>query len=148
VNKSTTRALLVLVIALAGPTAFGIDLVAREIIFRDQPADLRAFFSEHATSFGWFIVPLPLLGGIIGFLRYPAMLRAALAKLGPDATETAKGTADLKVLLLTTTMAQAPALLGDLSVMMGARLTPALCSTSISVTAVILIGLLAGRAVR
>jgi hypothetical protein len=125
--------------------AFGIDLLARQFIFRDQPDDVRAFFGEHATTFAWFIVPLPLLGGIIGFFRYRPMLRAALAKLGDAATDTAKSTADMKVLLLTTTMAQAPALLGDVSVMMGARLLPAICSTSISVTAVLLIGLLAGR---
>ena len=144
-TKSATRTLLVFVIALAGPMAFGVDLLARQLVFRDQPEDLRAFFTEHATTFGWYIVPLPLLGGLIGFFRYPSMLRTALAKLGDAPTEQAKSNAELKVLLLTTTMAQLPALLGDLSVMMGARLTPALCSTSISVTMVILIGLFGAR---
>ena len=128
--------------------AFGIDLVARQIVFRDQPEDLRTFFAEHATTFGWCIVPLPFVGGLVGFLLYPAMLRRALDKLGEGATEVAKSGAELKVLLLTTTMAQLPALLGDLSVMLGARLTPALCSTSISVAAVLAIGLFAGRNAR
>ena len=146
-SKSTTRLLLVLAIALAGPMAFGLDLLARQLIFRDQPEELRAFFAEHATNFGWFIVPLPLIGGILGFLLYPSMLRKALAKVGDGATEVAKNGAELKVLFFTTTMAQLPALLGDVSVMMGARFTPALCSTSISVTAVLTIGLFYGRSV-
>lgn len=144
-TRSTTRLLLVLAIALAGPMAFGLDLVARQIVFRDQPEDVRAFFTEHATTFGWFIVPLPLASGIVGFVLYPSMLRKALAKLGAGASEAGRSGAELKALFFATTLAQLPALLGDLSVMMGARLTPALCSTSISVTAVLAIGLLAGR---
>ena len=53
--------------------------------------------------------------------------------------------AELTSLLFATTLAQLPALLGDVSIMLGARLTPAICSTCISVTAVLAISLRASR---
>jgi hypothetical protein len=101
--------------------------------------------AEHVTRFAWFVVPGPLLGGILGFILYPRMYRSALEKSRASGSKlpNLEQKADLTALLLCTTMAQVPALFGDLSVMLGANLTPALCSTSLSMTAVTLIGLLA-----
>jgi hypothetical protein len=144
-SPRSTRALLVAMIAAAGPTALGLDLLARRFVMAEQPEDLRQFMAEHVTRFAWFVVPGPLLGGILGFMLYPRMYRSALTKSRASGSKLPdlEHKADLTALLLCTTMAQVPALFGDLSVMLGANLTPALCSTSLSMTAVTLIGLLA-----
>jgi len=146
VSQKLTRTVILGAIALAGPMALGFDLLARRVILGSQPEDVRQFMAEHVTRIAWYVVPLPLLGGIVGFLLYSGIYRRNLARLPSETAAIAEASAqraDLKALFVATTLAQAPALLGDISVMLGARLTPALCATSISVTAVVLIGLLA-----
>lgn len=140
VTRPSTRVLVISAIALAGPSALGLDLVARHFLFQNQPANLRQFMAENVTHYAWFIVPLPLLGGLIGFFLYPSMRRSNLARLGPSPAPMLVQGADLKTLLLTTTCAQLPALFGDVSVMLGGDLAPAICATSISVLAVLAIG--------
>ena len=129
--------------------ALGFDLIARHFVLASQPDDVRQFMTETVTRIAWCIVPGPFVGGLLGFLLYPRLFRSNVARLRKDESAKPDGIeerADFKALMIATSLAQAPALLGDISVMLGARLTPALCSTGISVTAVMLIGTLAGRA--
>ena len=117
---------------MAGPIALGLDLVARHFVFRGQPQDLQEFMGSFATRYVWYVAPLVLLGGVIGFVRYPSMLTRARATIERRTPQELQG-AELKTLLIATSFAQAPALLGDLGVMLGARLLPAMCSTGLSV---------------
>jgi hypothetical protein len=151
------RALVVAAVACAAPVALGFDLVARHFVVGGQPADVQQFLALEITRLAWFAVPGPVLGGLLGFKLYPRLFGRALARArGPaaavDAGETAAATdardetaeqrADLEALLFATSLAQLPALLGDISVMLGARLGPALCTTSLSTLAVLAIGAL------
>ena len=148
-SQKLTRAVVLAGIALAGPMALGLDLVARRIIVGGQPEDVQQFMAEHVTRIAWFFLPGPLIGGLLGFFLYPSLYRRTLARLPsetPAIAEASEHRADLTALMIATTAAQAPALLGDVSVMLGARLTPALCTTALSVTAVLLIGALSGPA--
>lgn len=154
------RGLVVAGVACAAPVALALDLVARHFVVGSQPPDVQQFLAVEITRFAWFAIPGPVLGGLLGFKLYPRLFRRALARArGPVVAETAEGPApsapitqrdevaeqraDLEALLLATTLAQLPALFGDLSVMLGARLAPALCTTSLSTLAVIAIGALA-----
>jgi hypothetical protein len=148
VNKRLVRTLLVLAFAFAGPMALVIDLVARHFVVASQPAEVQQFLADHVTPLAWVIVPGPLLGGLLGFFRYPVRYAKALARAAKDPSTSradAEERADMEALFIGTTLAQLPALLGDFSVMLGARLAPALCATSISVAAVLLIGTFARR---
>ena len=147
-SKGLVRALLVAAFASAGPMALVIDLVARHFVVASQPADVQAFLADNVTPLAWAIVPGPLLGGLVGFFRYPARYQKALARSEKDLStsrEDREERADIEALFIGTTLAQLPALLGDFSVMLGARLMPALCATSISVAAVVIIGAFARR---
>ena len=142
------RLFLVLAIALAGPTVLLLDLLVRRFAIGAQPEEVRSLLAATMTPLAWWVVPLPLVGGVVGFLWYPPRWAKARARWQRDpATSAADAVqrAELEALLLTTTLAQVPALLGDLSVMLGAEMAPALCATSLSVAAVLLIGLLGPR---
>lgn len=142
--RTRVRSLLVLVIALAGPSMLALDIVIRHFFLGAQPADVRAFLAEHVTPLAWCIVPLPLVGGIVGYRSYPSRFRARLERWRRDATlsaEAASERADLEALFLATTLAQLPAVLGDLSLILGAGLAPVVCSTTIATAAVLAIGL-------
>ena len=142
------RALVVVAIALAGPMMLGLDFVLRHFLIASQPDDVRAFLAVHVTTLAWCVVPFPVVGGIVGFRWYPSRFRKSLERWRLDralSEEDASSRADLEALFLTTTLAQLPAVFGDLSLVMGARVAPALCSTAASVTAVVLIGTLAHR---
>jgi hypothetical protein len=150
VDKRLARGLLVAAIAGAGPMALAFDLVARHFVVSGQPAEVRQFLADHVTPLAWAIVPLPLASGLFGFFRYPVRYAKALARTANDRStsrEDAEQRADMEALFLGTTLAQLPALLGDFSVMLGARLAPALCATAISMTAVVMIGAFARRRV-
>lgn len=142
------RALVVAAVACAAPVALGLDLVARHFVVGGQPADVQRFLAVEITRFAWFAVPGPVLGGLLGFKLYPRLFRRALARARGPAAETgardeaAEQRADLEALLFATSLAQLPALFGDISVMLGARLGPALCTTSLSTLAVLAIGAL------
>ena len=126
----------------------GVDFVLRHFVIARQPADVRAFLADHVTTLAWCVVPFPVIGGIVGFRWYPSRFRKSRERWRLDATisdEVASTRADVEALFLTTTLAQLPAVLGDMSLVLGARVAPALCSTTASVTAVILIGMLAHR---
>ncbi len=152
------RALLIAAVACAAPAALALDLVARHFVVGGQPADVQRFLAVEITRFAWFAIPGPALGGLLGFKLYPRLYAKALARArGPVAAEGAAAAeaaeaagdardelaeqrADLEAVLFATTLAQLPALLGDFSVMLGARLPPALCTTSLSTLAVLAIG--------
>lgn len=126
----------------------GVDFVVRHFFIASQPADVRAFLADHVTTLAWCAVPFPAIGGIIGFRWYPSRFRKSRERWRLDTTisdEAATTRADIEALFLTTTLAQLPAVLGDLSLVLGAHVAPALCSTGASVMAVILIGTLAHR---
>ncbi len=145
-EKTRLRALFVIVIASAGPMMLGLDFLLRHFLIASQAADVRAFMAEHVTPIAWGVVPFPLLGGVVGFRWYPARFRKSLERWRRDSTITpdvAAERADLEALFLTTTLAQLPAVLGDLSLILGAHVAPALSSTAVSVTAVIVISLFA-----
>ncbi|MEO8877017.1 MAG: hypothetical protein ABI461_15600 [Polyangiaceae bacterium] len=89
-SNRTSRVLIVLAIALAGPAMLALDFVLRHFFVVSERADFEALF-------------------------------------------------------LTTTLAQLPAVLGDVSLVLGASVAPALCSTAASVTAVLAIGLFARK---
>lgn len=138
------RTLVVVVFALTGPTMLALDFLLRHFFFGGQPDDVRAFLTEHVTPFAWCVLPFPLVGGIVGYRWYPKRFRTSLERWRRDTTlapETAIERADLEALFLTTSIAQLPAILGDLSLIIGARPTPALCSTSIATCAILAIGL-------
>jgi hypothetical protein len=141
------RGLVVAAVACAAPVALVLDLVARHFVVGGQPPDVQQFLAVEVTRFAWFAIPGPVLGGLLGFQLYPRLHRRALARArgpavtGPDPA--AEQRADLEALLFATTLAQLPALFGDLAVMLGARLLPALCTTSLSTLAVVAIGVLA-----
>lgn len=116
-----------------------------------QSDEVIAFFADHVTPFAWGVVPLPILGGIAGFRWYPKRFRKSLERWQRDpsvSAEQAASRADIEALVLTTTLAQFPAVFGDLSLILGARITPALCSMTASLVAVIAIALFAGDATR
>ncbi|MEO7108895.1 MAG: hypothetical protein ABI183_00540 [Polyangiaceae bacterium] len=142
------RVLIVAAIALSGPMSLGLDFTVRAWVLGGQSEEVVAFFANHVTPFAWCVVPLPILGGIAGFRWYPTRFRKSLERWQRDRTvsvEQAASRADLEALFLTTTLAQFPAVFGDLSIILGARLTPALCSTTASVIAVLAIATLAPR---
>jgi hypothetical protein len=130
-------------IASAGPMALVVDTVMRHILFTRQPEEVQEFLNQELTRIAWFFVPLPLIGGLIGLWRYaPIYFRS----LEPE-TADADAKADIKALFLATTFAQVPALLGDMSLVLGANYPPAIATTSMSVTWVFVIGLLGRRRV-
>lgn len=142
------RALVVIAISLAGPMMLVLDFVLRHFLIGGQPDDVRAFLADHVTAFAWCVVPFPVIGGIVGFRWYPSRFRKSRERWRRDPSISdvvATSHADLEALFLTTTLAQLPAVLGDLSLVLGARPAPALCSTTASVTAVLVIGALAHR---
>ncbi len=144
VHSGRSRALVLVAIAVAGPIALGFDLIARRFVLANQPEDVRLWMAEQITHYAWFLLPGPVLGGLLGFALYRSMVRKAevrIATLDLVRQGAEREKAELPAMLIGTTMAQVPALLGDLSVMLGARLTPALCTTAISVTMVLAIGL-------
>jgi hypothetical protein len=143
-----TRTILVGLMLCAGPILLGLDLVAQRLILGGQPDDLREIVSGYATQFAWYVVPGPLLGGVAGFLIYPKIFNKQLSRATPsmDPAQARQG-ADLMALMFSASIPQLPALLGDISVMMGASLKPVICSTSLSVLAVLAIAVLAPRLV-
>lgn len=148
-TPTQTRSVLVGLMLCAGPILLGLDLVAQRLILGGQPEDLREIVSGYATQFAWYVVPGPLLGGIAGLLLYPKIVEKQLARATPNMDPNqAKQGADLMALMFSASIPQLPALLGDISVMMGASLKPVLCSTSISVLAVLTIALVGPRLVK
>lgn len=139
------RAVMVFLIASSAPLLFLLDLVARRFVLAEQPEDLRMMIGELATRFAWYVVPCPAIGGVVGFLMYPRVYARQLAGSTSADREKARRDADLTALMFSASVPQLPALLGDFSLIMGAELTPVLCSTSISTTAVLLIALVAPR---
>jgi hypothetical protein len=140
-----TRTLMVAMIASSAPLLLLLDLVARRLVLAEQPEELRQFLGEWLTRFAWYVVPCPALGGVAGFLLYPRIYRRHLARSTSADREKARHEADLMALMFSASMPQIPALLGDLSLILGAELTPVLCSASISTAAVLLIALVAPR---
>lgn len=138
--RSSIRPLLVVMIASGGPFLFGIDLAVRGYLFASQPADLRQEVAAIATRLAWFVIPGPVLGGIAGFLLYPRIYAHQAAR---SSTPGGPQNADLTALMITASMPQFPALLGDLCLMLGADMTPVACSTAVSVLGVLLIAFLA-----
>lgn len=131
-------------IFIAGPIVFGIDLIARHFIVGSQPEDVQQFMAETITYYAWFIVPLPALGSLFGFFLYRWVYNREL-KRGPSNYDAQRieQRADLLALMFSASLPQLPALLGDMSVMMGARYWPALCSTAISMLGILIIGIFA-----
>ena len=146
-TPSRSRALLLVVIATAGPVMLMADLVARKIVLDGQPEDVREVVSDFATKVAWACSPGPLLGGVVGLFVYRALARRAQAKLAPG-DEKARMSAEMSALVFGCTPAQVPALIGDFAVIIGASLTPALVMTSTSVACVLLIASLGPRFAR
>lgn len=147
-GKTNLRPLILGVIAVTGPAMLALDFLLRQIFMGTEPAEVRAFFADRVTPIAWCFVPLPVLGGIGGFFWYPKRLRVALDRWRRDTTlsaEVAAERADFEALFLSTTLAQVPAILGDLSLILGARPAPALACTAASVTAILLIGALSHK---
>jgi hypothetical protein len=138
-SSGALRWLVVFGIAIASPAALVLDLIARRFVLSGQPEEVTQFLAVEVTRFAWFAVPGPLIGGLLGWVIYPRMRRWAIRRIGPEPGKEAQAAqrADLEALLTATTCAQAPALLGDVSVMLGARLAPAICTTSCAVAAVL-----------
>lgn len=135
-------------IALAGPVLLGLDLIVRRLVIGSQAEDLQEFLAEVVTRVAWLATPGPVVGGLLGFFVYRRLHAKAMAS-GTDVDPVVREQrADTRALLLSCTMAQLPALLGDLSVMLGARLTPALVMTGTSVALVLVIAAFARPAVR
>lgn len=132
------RLVLSSMIALAGPAIFGLDLVVRHFVLGGQPEDLRAFLAENVTKVAWFLVPGPVIGGLLGFFAYPRVYAKAYAKTEGD-HDAKHAAADLRALMVACSLPQLPALGGDLSVMLGSGLLPAVCMTSTAVVAVVVI---------
>jgi hypothetical protein len=134
-------------IASAGPLVFGFDLLARQIVIGTQPPELQAFMAEHVTRIAWWLLPIPLAGSLAGLLLYPRIYRRFLQRhlSSPPTGTSPEQRADLEALFVAASLAQLPSLLGDFSVLLGARLGPALCSTTISTLSVLLIVLLGRR---
>jgi Na+/proline symporter len=140
-----TRILLVGMMVTAGPLLFALDLLARHFVLDGQDEEVRAVIGGAATQFAWLVVPAPVLGGIAGFFVYPRVYARQLASARGNDPERAAQSADLTALMFAASMPQLPALLGDFSVVLGGGLTPVICSTSLSVVAVLLIALFARR---
>jgi hypothetical protein len=143
-SPSGSRSLLLLVIATAGPLMLGMDLVARKLVLDGQPDDVREVVSDFATKVAWACAPGPLVGGLVGFFVYRALRRRGLAKVAPG-DEKGRMSAEMSALIFGCTPAQIPALVGDISVIMGARLAPAIVMTTTSVACVLLIAWLGPR---
>jgi hypothetical protein len=140
VKPRQTRLLLVVVMALSGPAMFGLDLIARHFVLSAQPADLQDFLADSVTRVAWFLVPGPVLAGVAGFFLYRALYRRALARPPLDvAPAEAADRADLTSLLFSASLPQLAGLCGDLSVILGARLWPAICMCSLTLCSVLLI---------
>lgn len=133
-------------IAVASPGALVLDLIARRFTVGGQPPEVQEFLSVEVTRFAWIAVPGPLVGGLLGWVIYPRVARWALRRLAPAPAEAAQAAqrADLEALFTATTCAQVPALLGDISVMLGAQLGPAVCTTICAVAAVLAIAAFTG----
>ncbi|MFO0658531.1 MAG: hypothetical protein U0165_01665 [Polyangiaceae bacterium] len=142
------RTLLIVLMLCGGPILLAIDLLAQRMILSGQPEDLRELVGGYATRFAWGVVPLPVIGGVIGFFLYPRVVKKQLARrTSTTPLEQAERNADMIALMLCASIPQLPALLGDISVMMGASLTPVMCSTSLSMIAVLSIALLGPKRV-
>lgn len=139
------RIVMVVLIASGGPMMLLLDLLLRGVVLAEQPEDVRVMAGELATNFAWYVVPCPALGGLAGFFLYPKLYAYQLARASPGDPEKARNNADLTAMMVTASLPQLPALLGDLSVLMGGQITPVLYSTSISTVAVLLITLVAPR---
>lgn len=135
-SPQTTRRLLVVLVASAGPAILGLDLIVRHFLMSMQPEDVRELMAETITHYAWFCVPGPVIGTIAAFFAYPRLHAKFLAKSGVDHGKGAMAGADMRALFITASFVQLPALLGDFSVMLGANLGPALTMTSISTAAV------------
>lgn len=134
-----TRRVLVGIIAAAGPMVLGFDLVARHFIWRSQTDDVRGYVDGVLTPLAWYAVPGPVIGMIAGFLFYPRIYARVLAQSdGKDPTADAQR-ADLRALFAAATMTQLPALAGDLSVMLGARLGPGITMAGCAVVGILLL---------
>ncbi len=134
-SPTATRRVLVGLIALAGPVILGLDLVVRSFLMSMQPEDVRELLAESVTRLAWFCVPAPVVGALAAFFSYPRLYRRFASSAAPD-----HRAAELKALFLAASFVQLPALLGDLSVMLGANLGPALTMTAISTAAVLALG--------
>lgn len=147
VNRNLLRWAITALVAFTGPIVFGFDLLMRQIVVGTQPQDLQDFMAEHVTRIAWWALPFPVAGAVAGLLLYPVLYRRMLRRHldGPPSTWTPQMKAELEALFLAASLVQLPALLGDFSVLLGARLQPALCSTSISTLGVILIAVRASR---
>ena len=146
-HANKLRWLIVAMTASAAPVVFGFDLLARQLVIGTQPPELQQFMAEHVTTFAWWALPFPLAGSVAGMLVYPWMYRRLLArhKASPPSGAGPEQRADLEALFLAASLVQLPALLGDFSVLLGARLTPAICSSTISTASVVLIALVGRR---
>lgn len=131
-SPTTTRRLLVALVALAGPVVLCLDLVVRSFLMSMQPEDVRELLATEVTRFAWYCVPAPVVGAAAAFVAYPRMFAKFLAASKGD-----RRAADMKALFITASFVQLPALLGDLSVMLGANLGPALTMTTFSTVAVL-----------
>ncbi|MCC6646984.1 MAG: hypothetical protein IT374_15595 [Polyangiaceae bacterium] len=138
-SPATTRRVLVALVALAGPVILGLDLGVRALLMSMQPEDVREFLAGEVTRLAWYCVPAPVVGALAAFVAYPRLRARFTGRAGGDRVG-----ADLKALFVTASFIQLPALLGDLSVMLGARLTPALLMTSFSTLAVLALAAFAG----
>ncbi len=139
-----TRTALVVMMVSAGPMLLALDLVAQHFVLASQPEDARLLIRELATRFAWLVVPAPVVGGLAGFLAYRKLHTYQYPRLALTSTpEKAAQAADLTSLMLAASLPQLPSLLGDFSLILGAELTPVLCSTTLSTVMVLLIALLA-----
>jgi hypothetical protein len=147
VNRNLLRWLITALVAFTGPIVFGFDLLMRQIVVGTQPQDLQDFMAEHVTRIAWWGMPFPVAGAVAGLLLYPGLYRRMLKRHldSPPSTWTPQMKAELEALFLAASLVQLPALIGDFSVLLGARLQPALCSMSISTVAVMLIAVRASR---
>jgi hypothetical protein len=147
VTPKQTRAALVVLMASGGPVLFGLDLVAQSFVLDGQPEDVTSMLSALVTRFAWGVVPFPVVFGVVGFLLYPRLVARQLRSpsLAGKDPNVVVANADLTSLMFAASLPQLPALLGDLSLMLGASKVPVACSTTISVVAVLFIALFARR---
>lgn len=142
-----TRAFrLVAIVAVSTPLAVVFETLLRRWLMPPEFEEVRVWWEPSVTPWMWLTPPLALLGIPLGLALQNWLARRNLARLPEHRrTPASESLAVLDAMLLSTSVAQVPAVLATMGLLIGSKPAPVLVATAVATAGVLVIGVHASK---
>ncbi len=109
------------IVAVSTPTALAAEALVRRLLLPPELEEMREWLHPKVAPVGWALVGVAALAVVLAFALHRRLFAAALASKPATLAEAERaGRARMETMLLTTSVAQVPALLGTVAFTFGA----------------------------